>query len=47
MRNIVIISLFAIVFTACQKEDITFSNRAKDLFYVKNKVEYDLIKNIE
>jgi pimeloyl-ACP methyl ester carboxylesterase len=37
MKNIVIISLFAIVFTACQKEDITFSNRAKDLFYVKNK----------
>jgi pimeloyl-ACP methyl ester carboxylesterase len=37
MKNIFIMSLIAIVFTSCQKEEITSTTTAKDLFYVKNK----------
>lgn len=37
MKHILFISAFAILFTGCQKEKITFSNDAHDVFFLENK----------
>jgi pimeloyl-ACP methyl ester carboxylesterase len=37
MKNIIALSSLLFLFSACQKEEITLSSSAKDLFYVKNK----------
>ncbi|MCU0324174.1 MAG: alpha/beta hydrolase [Spirosomaceae bacterium] len=37
MKNIIALSTLIFLFSACQKEEITISTNAKDLFYVKNK----------
>lgn len=37
MKNLLLLVSFIFLFTACQKEEITFSTKANDLFYVKNK----------
>ncbi|KOY86661.1 hypothetical protein AD998_11360 [bacterium 336/3] len=37
MKNIFFIGTIIFLFSACQKEDITFSPNTKDLFYIKHK----------